>query len=692
MQMVSDCEAGQRGVLTGNEVIFGTVRRGAKAEAVIAAPEGTRFVSVRWSGRARRVDCRYALQIWAEVPNAAPLPIVNVRPNEGCPKRGRAQGKSVSGREVALNGATRIVQRVTCVPVRGKSACSTRNANYVRTERLSLLIEDGEPPSLGILPALSLSRGDWIAGRHQVLRFNARDNAGIANATALIGNVIVGSETPTCSRAVPVSDGYAELRPCVESAGMIDIDTTQIPDGTHEIVVQIRDIAGNTTVPPAVTAHIDNTPPERIDVAVSGASGWRNHADVELNWANHPEVDRAPIAAAVYKLCPAAGGECRSGEQGGAGLTRLALSVPSPGQWTASVWLRDAAGNESSVASSVPVAFGYDPEAPKLEFEAASPADPTLIAVGASDGLSGVATGAIEISADGSGIWRELPAERTGDRIVARIDDTSLPAGAYKLRARAVDNAGNQTVLDAAIDGQPLTLTLPLRIVTRVEGGFERERTVRHTVRRHGREREVVRRVPVITQSAHVLFGESAQVAGRLIDPAGVGLPGVAMQVLATTPLAPEQLIGSVMTDPEGRFRYAAAGASNRTLRLVYPGSATTLPAEARFGLTVAATTQINADRTRLRNGQTVTFSGPVSTLPTPQGGKLIELQVRLPGRWETFQTIRSNEGGQWQARYRFRRTGGVQYYRFRARLPAEGGYPFAAGVSRVITVRVRGA
>ena len=168
--------------------------------------------------------------------------------------------------------------------------------------------------------------------------------------------------------------------------------------------------------------------------------------------------------------------------------------------------------------------------------------------------------------------------------------------------------------------------------------------------------------------------------------------PGAPVQVLATTPLASEQPIG-IPSPPTAR---AATDTSRpvrpRTVRLVYPGTSTILPAESRLEFTVAATTQLRVDHSRLRNGQTVTFSGPVSTLPTPQGGKLIELQVRLPGRWETFQTIRTNESGQWQARYRFRRTGGIQYYRFRARLPVEGGYPFASGASRVVTVRVRGA
>jgi hypothetical protein len=134
------------------------------------------------------------------------------------------------------------------------------------------------------------------------------------------------------------------------------------------------------------------------------------------------------------------------------------------------------------------------------------------------------------------------------------------------------------------------------------------------------------------------------------------------------------------------------AGTSNQALRLVYAGSTTVLASAAALSMTVPAATELRVDRRRLRNGQAVTFTGPVRTLPAPPGGKLVEMQVRLPGRWETFRTIRSDDPGNWSVRYRFRRTSGVQHYRFRARLPAEGAYPFTAGVSRVVTVRVRGA
>ena len=74
-----------------------------------------------------------------------------------------------------------------------------------------------------------------------------------------------------------------------------------------------------------------------------------------------------------------------------------------------------------------------------------------------------------------------------------------------------------------------------------------------------------------------------------------------------------------------------------------------------------------------------------------PAGGKLVELQARLSDRWQTFRTARTDGAGRWAIRYRFKRTRGVQHFRFRARLPREASYPFAAGGSRPLTVRVRG-
>ncbi len=107
--------------------------------------------------------------------------------------------------------------------------------------------------------------------------------------------------------------------------------------------------------------------------------------------------------------------------------------------------------------------------------------------------------------------------------------------------------------------------------------------------------------------------------------------------------------------------------------------------------MSVPALSSLRVNRSRVVNGQSVTFSGRLRTQPAPANGKLVELQVRLSDRWQTFRTSRSDGAGRWALRYRFKRTRGVQRFRFRARLPHEANYPFAAGKSGTVTVRVRG-
>ena len=50
-----------------------------------------------------------------------------------------------------------------------------------------------------------------------------------------------------------------------------------------------------------------------------------------------------------------------------------------PGEWTLSIWRRDAAGNQAEDNASVPVTLRYDPEPPQLAFETPQAADPTQV-------------------------------------------------------------------------------------------------------------------------------------------------------------------------------------------------------------------------------------------------------------------------------------------------------------------------
>ncbi len=115
------------------------------------------------------------------------------------------------------------------------------------------------------------------------------------------------------------------------------------------------------------------------------------------------------------------------------------------------------------------------------------------------------------------------------------------------------------------------------------------------------------------------------------------------------------------------------------------------LPSQAEVSMITSAASTIRAAPRRLRNGRSVRFAGVLRSLPTPPAGKLVELQVVLSGRWQTFRTTRTGPDGSWTVRYAFRRTCGVVRYRFRARLPAEAGYAFQTGRTKEVSVQVRG-
>ena len=81
-------------------------------------------------------------------------------------------------------------------------------------------------------------------------------------------------------------------------------------------------------------------------------------------------------------------------------------------------------------------------------------------------------------------------------------------------------------------------------------------------------------------------------ISGRLTNRDGQGVAGAEVQVLAASPIAPEQLVGVVHTGADGSYSYTAAGSTSRSLRFVYAGSPLTLPAEGT-GLIVPAATSL---------------------------------------------------------------------------------------------------
>jgi hypothetical protein len=269
-------------------------------------------------------------------------------------------------------------------------------------------------------------------------------------------------------------------------------------------------------------------------------------------------------------------------------------------------------------------------------------------------------------------------------RLVARVDDERLSDGTYELRARAFDRAGNERTTLLRSSGQKMEIVLPLRAKTRLRAGLVRRSAPRG---RHGRSSiRLLRR-------ARVRFGRQARAGGRLTDAHGLPIPNADVLVFA----APRSLNGryervaTLRTSHDGRLSYVAAAGPSRTLRFRYPGTATVRPAKTDVGLLVAGRTTLAVNRHFALNGETVTFRGRLRGAHVPRGGKLVELQALVRGRWRTFATARTDRVGKWRYSYRFDGTRGRQTYRFRAQLPRESTYPYETGHSRRISVTVVG-
>jgi hypothetical protein len=190
-------------------------------------------------------------------------------------------------------------------------------------------------------------------------------------------------------------------------------------------------------------------------------------------------------------------------------------------------------------------------------------------------------------------------------------------------------------------------------------------------------------------QVATTRYGRGPAIRGSLTSANGAPVAGAAIcvgaQDRADGPLNP---IGSVATDAAGNFAYEPAKGASRRLCFVHRngGGAGTDCVD----LLVRAPVRLRAGRRALRNGQATVFRGRVGGASDTRG-LLVELQYPQRRRWQTFATVQVGRKGRFRYRYRFTRTVGDRIYRLRARVPAQRGYPFAAGRSRTVRVRVVG-
>jgi hypothetical protein len=95
-----------------------------------------------------------------------------------------------------------------------------------------------------------------------------------------------------------------------------------------------------------------------------------------------------------------------------------------------------------------------------------------------------------------------------------------------------------------------------------------------------------------------------------------------------------------------------------------------------------------------VRVGEPITLRGRVRPgEDIPPRGKLLAIQFyeRAARRWRPALLLRTDPGGGFRRRYRFRSLTGPALVRLRAAVPPEARWPYAFGASRAVLVRVRG-
>lgn len=461
-------------------------------------------------------------------------------------------------------------------------------------------------------------------------------------------------------------------------------------------------LVGALAAPGLALADDRKAPAAPTKLQVGGGEDWTTHRDFAVSWTN-PDHQSA-IDNAYYRLCPVDGQRaCDDSKVGGRGIHQLRLSVPAPGDYTLSVWLKDERGHVDPGNRSRVVHLRYDDQPPTSPgIESGAGGDPAVLSVQVADKLSGPGKVELELRRADGGDWTALPTEAPSpDRATARIQDLELADGTYEVRALVRDVAGNLAVIDRDTDGQAMRLTLPVRKRTGIAAATTVTRVARQCrsvlvrVAGHARRRLVCRNLAVSQPVSlptpaplRVPQDQRLLISGVLDD-----APDGAVIDVVQRPRTPGSPVKTarVALDSAGRFQVPLEPGPSRTVELSYAGDAQSLPSTTQLSLLVPASSSLGASRRSALNGQAVRFTGRLLGDPVPEIGRTVDLQAYYRGAWRTFATPRTDSTGAWSWVYRFGATRGVVTYPFRVLVQRDAGYPYETGVSRTVRVVVRG-
>lgn len=660
-------EPNPRGMVT--RAVGETFAMGAYSRLWFFAPAGTTIARLDWAGRMARNNPSWAMEIRAQ--GAVDQRLIGYRARPGATSYTSSLERTTVASHAAPAGTTRLLQNVQC----GARECDS-GATF-HTYHAAVVLNDHSPPAVSIG---GIGDGEWVSGR-RTISYSASDNIGIKRAQLYVDRRGQGEGTDfACDYTTPI--------PCANRGGSFELDSTEFSDGRQLVQVQVHD-GSNTPATAGRTIRIDNTPPAQVRPAVAGGDRWRQVDGFSVGWPSVADAG-SPLVGGRWELCKPGRIECRSGSFSDDDPTGFEnVSLGADGAYELRVALRDQAGNEALLRDAQPVTLRLDRQPPELAIDPYDPTAPMRATASAADGLSGVASGQIEMQRQGTGRWRELPTTVEEGRLVAQIDDERYTDGSYQLRARAVDHVGNEASTYVEASGARATRQLPLRIKTRLVAGRRTAKVIRRVVVRgrgkHRRRRVVRRRRVRFRPAVTVRYRRRAVIRGRLANPDGQPLHDVPIEV-SSRPRLPGAAFAAaaiVRTDRNGRFSYRVRGTRSRTLRFRYPGTSRIRPSNADVAVRVPASSSFKVRPRRIVNGETVTLAGRVRGGPIPAGGKLVELRKWTGSRWEPFRVVRTDPHGRWRHVESVGSVTGAVSFHLRARLPAEAGFPYRTANTR---------
>jgi hypothetical protein len=234
---------------------------------------------------------------------------------------------------LTVDEASTLTVGIECSAAGGCTTGTTLHRAWAALYGAKVTLSTQAPPSIAN-PTGSLWESGAANGFHkgtQQVNVSASDLTGIAKVAISVDGHVVASQEGICD--------YSRPLPCKPLNATFVVDTTKLVDGTHTVVIEAYDAAGNEgRLTEQIVVGNQPPPPPTNLTTVEQSDG-----SFIVSWSDPADV--TPIVGAVYETCPLNGNGCSNPVETGHD-SPFSLPASDAGQ-VVKVWLIDAAGNSN---------------------------------------------------------------------------------------------------------------------------------------------------------------------------------------------------------------------------------------------------------------------------------------------------------------------------------------------------------